>query len=453
MRTTCILWGAAMVLALGALTSAQPTTATADDRLERLERRMNDMEARHRAELEVRDREIAELKARLSGTQPATQPSITHQDEIEKTKQDILRDIESGQAAPIEKRIAASFNPDIAVVSDFRGNVSTHNANPARNRWDIGSVELDIRAAVTPNADAVVILPIARDVEDPLFFDPTTATGDVNTGFEIEEAYLFLHNFGVPNLTAKLGRYHLRFGRWNQLHVHNWPTVDNNYATQSFFGGEAITDAGLSLSYVIPPNLIGNQYLELIAEVVTGESEAPVFQNNASVDSPAVNTHILWNHDVTNDWNVELGASWLTGKHDNNGSLNSNTLGFDITLVRTDPTGRFNNQVIGAELYYGMIDTTPGDTQYPIGAFLFAQQQLNRDWYIGLRADWAQNALNDKQEVWALSPYVSWYWSEFLRFRLEYQHKTGDTPTENTLLFQATWVIGAHPPHPYWAMR
>jgi hypothetical protein len=39
------------------------------------------------------------------------------------------------------------------------------------------------------------------------------------------------------------------------------------------------------------------------------------------------------------------------------------------------------------------------------------------------------------------------------RFRLEYQHKAGDVPTEDTLYFQATWVFGAHPPHPYWAMK
>ena len=52
-----------------------------------------------------------------------------------------------------------------------------------------------------------------------------------------------------------------------------------------------------------------------------------------------------------------------------------------------------------------------------------------------------------------MSPYLTWYWSEFLRFRVEYQHKAGDVPRENTLYFQVTWVFGAHPPHPYWSMK
>lgn len=51
------------------------------------------------------------------------------------------------------------------------------------------------------------------------------------------------------------------------------------------------------------------------------------------------------------------------------------------------------------------------------------------------------------------SPYVSWYWSEFLRLRAEYQHRGGDVDSANVLYFQATYIFGVHPPHPYWAMR
>jgi hypothetical protein len=95
---------------------------------------------------------------------------------------------------------------------------------------------------------------------------------------------------------------------------------------------------------------------------------------------------------------------------------------------------------------------SPG-TQNAWGAYVLGQQQLGRDWYTGLRLDWTENAVNDGQQVWGVSPYITWYWSEFLRFRLEYQHKDGDVPAEDVLYFQATWIFGAHPPHPYWVMR
>ena len=63
---------------------------------------------------------------------------------------------------------------------------------------------------------------------------------------------------------------------------------------------------------------MGDQYIELIAEIISGEGsdEQPV-NNNAFIDSPALNTHALWNHD-TRDFNLEIGGSWLTGKHNNN---------------------------------------------------------------------------------------------------------------------------------------
>jgi hypothetical protein len=333
-------------------------------------------------------------------------------------------------------RKPADLNPRIAVIGDFRASASTNNDNPARNRFDMAAVELDLRAAVAPIADAVVILPIFREVHDPLFPEDDPEA-EVESGIELEEAYLFFHDFGVPNLTAKLGRFHLRFGRQNILHAHDLPTVDNNFVNQSFLGPEAISDAGLSLSYVIPPRLLGNHYVELIAEIISGEGdeEAPVVNNSAAIDSPAVNLHALWNHNIAENWNLELGASALFAKRNDDNSQDARLFGLDATLIRRDPTGRFNNQMFQAEAIYGDVDTDD-TTQHAFGAYVLAQQQLNRDWYLGCRLDWTENAVEDTQETWGISPYVSWYYFEFLRFRLEYQHKAGDVP-----------------PHPYWAMR
>jgi hypothetical protein len=301
------------------------------------------------------------------------------------------------------------------------------------------------------------VIPFDREVEDPLFPNPSEdPAGGPDTGVSIEEAYLHLHDFGIPNLTAKLGRFHLRFGRQNILHAHDWPTFDNAFVNQSFLGGEALSDSGISLSYVIPPKLVGGEYVEIIGELISGEGggeEAPVLSNDALLDGPAFNTHLLWNRDLNRDWNLELGASWLAGKRNNDNQQNANLFGADATLIHTDPTGGFNNQLLQAEAIYGIVDTERDNTEHAFGAYVLAQQQLNRDWYVGIRGDWTQNATDSSQEVWGVSPYVSWYWSEFLRFRLEYQHKDGDVPSEDNLFFQATWIFGAHPPHPYWAMR
>ena len=178
------------------------------------------------------------------------------------------------------------------------GSFSTDHQNPARNRLDVREVELDLRAAVDPRADAVAVIPFSRDVDDPLYFrNKSDSSGDVKHLPSIsKKAYLFLHGTSAcPICTAKIGRFHLRFGRWDILHKHDWLTTDNTFVNQSFLGPESLVDQGLSLSYVIPPRLIGNEYVEMIAELISGEGshDFPVLNNSAvSSAAPAVNTHI-----------------------------------------------------------------------------------------------------------------------------------------------------------------
>jgi hypothetical protein len=456
---------------------APPPPASADQRIERLERRLDELDRQRQQELKARDEEIARLKAQLGSpntrpssqpaSQPASQPTTQDQDEIERTKQDILRDIEGrgpfggagattapspGGATPA--RAPVSFNPDIAVVSDFVASYSPHRSNDALNRADLREAELDIRAAVHPKADGVLVVAFARDVDNPIFPEAgAEPQGGPDNTVEVEEGYLFLHDIGVPNLTAKLGRFHVRFGRQNVLHLHDLPTTDPPFVNQAFLAPEALSDSGVSLSYVIPPDLIRGQYVEVVGEVLAGEGAAsgsPTLHGDLSVDSPAVNTHVLWNVDVAPTTNLELGGSWLTGHADADNRNDVNLFGLDATLMRRDPTGGFRNTLLQTEAIYGLVDQPGGERQESFGAYVLGQEQLKRDWFTGMRLDWTQDPNDQRREAWGVTPYVSWYWTEFLRFRLSYQHRGGDRPEEDAVWFQVTWLFGAHPPHPYW---
>lgn len=445
---------------IAAAQSSQPTApAAADQRLDQVERRLNEMESKHQADLKSRDEEIARLRQELTNVreqQKSSPTSAPAADAIEQTKNDVLKDIADNHPAAPTIRMPASFNPDVAVISDFLGSWSSNRSNDALNRIDVREVELDLRAALDPRADGVAVLAFARDAENPVFPTPAEQPEGPESSVEVEEAYLFLHDFGVPNLTAKLGRFHVRFGRQNMLHLHDLPTSDPSLVNQAFLAPESLTDGGISLSYVVPPNLVGGQYVEVIGEALAGEgagSESPTLRGDLSVDSPGFNTHVLWNTDLTEQWNLELGGSWLTGHADSDNSHDVNLYGGDVTLIHTDSSGRFFNQLFQAEVIYADSYDEDGVKRNGWGAYLLGQQQLNRDWFTGVRLDYTQDPNSDHREAWAVSPYLSWYWSEFLRFRLEYQHKSGDVPTENNVYLQATWIFGAHPPHPYWSMR
>src|ERR1041384_2295636 len=174
---------AAIALALcgGAAARGQSTT-NSGERMDQFERRLSELEKKHEADLKERDEEIARLKAQLQA--PTTAPAAGRgeagrPDEIEQTKRNVLKDIETREAVPLTLRTPANFNPDLAVIGDFKGSISTNGDNPARNRFDLGTLEFELRAAVDPRADAVAVIPFTRDVDDPLFFDKAAASGDV----------------------------------------------------------------------------------------------------------------------------------------------------------------------------------------------------------------------------------------------------------------------------------
>src|SRR5439155_17808543 len=106
----------ALLTALSTAVTAQQQQLPTDDRLNRLEQRVNQLEQ----DLKSRDAEIAQLKSQkaAAGTPSATNASP---DAIEQTKQDVLKDIESRNPLVPTLRNPANFNPDLAVITDFKG--------------------------------------------------------------------------------------------------------------------------------------------------------------------------------------------------------------------------------------------------------------------------------------------------------------------------------------------
>jgi hypothetical protein len=436
-----------------------------EERMQRMEERLEKLDQKYQEQLKARDakiegleKELEQAKANAPATEAARQADADRAAVAKKITDDIISDIETRKKDEPLARVAAVANPDIAVVADFLGNVSSRNVDATRNRMDVREAELDLRAAVDPRADGVLVASFERDAFPELF--AKSPVDDVDSEASIEEAYIFLHDFGVPNLTMRLGRYHVRFGRQNILHLHDLPTVDPAYVNQSFLAPEALVDSGVEFSYLIPNPW--NEYFEIITSINSGEgaaSESTTLRGGAKARSPSIVSHLLWNKNLAKNVNLEIGLSNLWGpsesqEPDEGGTRRDVWLyGTDFTLVRRDPTGGFFNQLLQGEAIYGHTRQADGSMESSYGGYLLGQQQLAQDWYAGLRLDWTKDANDSTKAIFGASPYLSWYWSEFLRFRLQYEYRGGDVPAENLLFLQVTWIYGAHPPHPYWAMK
>jgi len=93
------------------------------------------------------------------------------------------------------------------------------------------------------------------------------------------------------------------------------------------------------------------------------------------------------------------------------------------------------------------------------GWYAYAELQPWLRWALGARYDWSQYPVDAGRE-WAVEPYVTFWPSEFLRFRLAYKHTArserspfndsgGNARLVDELLFQASFILGAHPAHPF----
>lgn len=275
------------------------------------------------------------------------------------------------------------------------------------------SVELDIRAAVDPYAKAAVV--IAFEQEAPAL-DGTPGEG---FGAEPEEAYLDL--VALPwRLSGRVGKFKMPFGIVNRTHPHDLPWVEAPPGLEAL-GEEGYNDTGGTLSWILPAGPVG---LTFTGGVMSGEP----WEEAGGLASPAAlgraEAFASFGH-----LDLSLGASAI--EHP---GLDAHALGADLSL-RVRPN-TYRSFVLLAELVQG--------TEGGLGGYAAVQVQPSRSLYLGLREDWADDALQH-------NAYLSYYTSEFLRMRVGASY----APADDLLVaqLQTTFVWGSHPTEPWWVNR
>ena len=365
----------------------------------------------------------------------------------------------AGSVGPAATGQGNLLNPAITAFLDMGGSGSGDKHNKARNRFTLREAELDLRAAVTPRADGVLVIAIGEEIEEPF------GEVEIDFRFELEEGYLDVHT--LPwDLALRAGKFRSAFGRSNLLHTHDLPQVTRPLAVQAFLGPEGLATVGASLSWLVPNPW--DQYLELAVQVVNadGGSESPIL-DGPGAGNPAVLSHLKLFRDIGDTGSLELGTSFLYSRA-SGGRDDGHTLGADVTYMWRDPAAPdFRSLLFQGELFWSDSDFADGKQDHYWGFYAFGQYQFAQNWYAGIRYDYTdfpnlelQGPADDS--AWAISPYVTWYLFEALRLRLEYQHQDRDQmgrdqkgrdATEDAILLGLTFFIGAHPPHPYWVNR
>jgi hypothetical protein len=351
---------------------------------------------------------------------------------------------------------------DMGIAGDFVGNITQRNVARAgggtfarqENRFFPREVELSLFGQIDPYASAVVRIEAGE------------ATRGADTGVTLAEAHLTL--LTLPYGTqARLGQMRNRFGWSNEIHEHDLPWVDRPNVMRNFLGDEGLHEKGVELTLV--PDL--PFYIEALAGVFNGDNETAF--GRGTLQHPLATGRLRTFFELGDEHAIQLGVSVASGQ---TGDRNRSTiLGWEARY-KYRPDGWLHPliTVTGEALYSlrtadvgvdldgaGAIDRIDKRQRDHWGWYTGLEVQPFRRWAGGFRYDWSQYPTNPGWE-WAIEPYISFWTSEFLRFRLAYKHTDRSPQTRDAfnlndssarkldeILFQASFILGAHPAHPF----
>jgi hypothetical protein len=395
---------------------------------------------------EKQEAKTAEIEKRLDELEKA------HADEVEdlhfeiQTLEKELADLQAKSRAGAPQS-ASVFNPGITVFGNFFARDDDQAAyvddDPTLDRIDdrmnLREVELDFRAAIDPWADGVVIGTFESEV--PNEFDA-----------EIEEGYVVLKKLPILDeapggLKLKVGRFRPEFGRFNYVHLHDLPQPTYPRALTEFLGGDGFIQDGVSGQFFIPTSSEHNT-LDATFQVLDGGGLPLAEQEEES--NIATLGHLKWFRDISDTTNMELGVSGYENDADHQ------LFGVDGTYKwKPLSGGEWHSFLIGGELFATRLDD-PSLGDDPMGFYLWSQYQFQQNLYFGVRYDRAEELTDADQVSNTFGAFLTYYTTEFLRFRIGLEHTESDVDSLdglNTASLELNFVFGSHPVEPYWVNR
>ena len=409
--------------------------------------------------------EIEILKRQLKQMQVEMQKMMERIEQLEQEKVQAETPPPPVQQSP--QSILGALNPAITVFGNFVGRgdskrVFNEDGDRIGNKFNLREVEVDMRAPIDPYADGVLIASLESE-------SPGKFSASVEEGYAVIKKFPFLDEPPL-GLKLKVGRFRPLFGKFNTIHTHDLPTTFRSLPTAEFMGEDGFIQNGMSGNFFIPKPWDPDSSLDATLEVLTGGDVAISPDAKSRVSYLG---HLRWYRTLFDGHDLDLG--WSSYFHPaGNGVGSADFHGADF-LYRWKPyrLGEYKSFLLGGEFMFARRAypdaKEPADVARaialrgllprsgkPFGLSLFGQWQFDQRTYGGLRWDHTTTLFNPGLVRRSITPYVSYYFSEFLRARMSYEHRWSDLFTENnrnSVFFELNWVFGSHPPEPFWVNK
>jgi hypothetical protein len=472
-------------LALGLWLAASPALAQEAEllrqELEQFKQQLQIMQQQYQKTIQDMTERLQRLEAQPPGPPPVPSagaptappsagtaaPAAAPRAPTQISAQDLARPREP--FALYERRGAGQLLFDMGVTGDFAGSLTSKQVEQAHagslpgeeNRVFPREIEMSFFGQIDPYARAEVRVEAGDTLES-----------DGTRSFNVALAEANLTLMTIPwGFQPKMGRMRLRWGYLNEFHQHDRPFIDNPDVLVMFFGDEGLVENGGELAWVAPTPI----YLQAILGLFDGDND--VAFGGGTLRDPLVTGRLRTFFEPTDTLAIQVGVSAMTGlttedKHASYG-------GFDLKYNYTPESWHHpllsgggeilfahrNNPVTAASTDQGGVaaalmrrrlsqdatePTAPTEFEKrdAYGFYVWTDVQPWQRWVFGIRYDWTEDPSGPGHEL-AIGPYVSFFTTEFLRFRLGYKHTErsgfGSPSTIDELLFQATFILGAHP--------
>ncbi len=336
------------------------------------------------------------------------------------------------------QRRLQELNPEISILGDFYG-ILTFHEEEAESEDHVENDDTHEHAEI---GDGFQLKEVELSFQAPL--DPYSLSkffiGFHGDHVHAEEAYFEYTN--LPGRTQlRLGKFRSNFGLLNQWHPHSYPTLYTPLFIENAFGEEGLQGVGGSLTFLLPG--LWSHYNELIVEVFNGDNERAF--SGAGFEKPVGLFHLKNYYDLSTATYVEFGLSGALGENDPEGDHITYLEGIDISMVWTPPQrAKYLTLELRGEACLEQRETDEGriDT---FSLFTFGDFKFSRRWTAGLQFDYIQDTLDKDHRTCALIPFLTFWQSEFVRLRFQYngvRHPDGEW--RHGLAMQSTWALGPH---------
>lgn len=357
------------------------------------------------------------------------------------------------------QRSLQSLNPEISLNADVFGHLNPDDTDADNFFWR--EFELSLQSSLDPYSRAAVF--ISRHGSGPEIEPFGGELGEHGhggeegegeedahggEGFEIEEGYVewvsLPGGFGL-----KLGKFFQRLSNLNRWHAHALPFQSRSLPHLAFIGEESLAQSGLSVTWLAPFGGGAAGTYEATVEVTRSENEA-LF---GEASSASVLTHLNAFWQLGSSVDFEVGGAWL------NGHFKDEVVSFGRNLYSVEaalnwiPPERSRRSGLSLRGGYMLLDglaneevAAPAGAGEASGLWTMAELRLNTDWLIGARFDRVESPLEPDVTQWMFSPTLTWWQSEYVRLRAEYDTLSAFEAEPRTGLFvlQVTFAMGPH---------